>query len=97
MRRRQPVATALAVLLVVAAGCDRAPAPPKRVLRRLEIIAHGAPLICDGLDEGTLGAFVTGLKGLRMADQLDIYLTGCNTGLSEWRHRRYLPPAGSPP
>src|SRR5439155_10789722 len=44
MRRRQPVATALAVLTIVAAGCDRAPAPPKRGKISGTITLDGKPV-----------------------------------------------------
>jgi hypothetical protein len=50
-------------------------------LRQLEICAHGRPGRSNGITEENVDYFADYLKHLNLCDELDIYLSGCNTGV----------------
>jgi hypothetical protein len=52
------------------------------VMETLEILAHGTPRKCDGLDKFMISFddFAAGLNNLTWDDNSSIYLTGCNSG-----------------
>jgi|SRR5579862_958458 len=56
-------------------------ANPQKCLTTLEIVAHSNPEICNGLEPLTIGGFGKSFMKLRLCDNVEIYLSGCNTGL----------------
>jgi hypothetical protein len=50
----------------------------------LEIWSHGNPDRCGGITAHTVVAFAAELDKLMSCDNLDIYLSGCNTGCRNW-------------
>ena len=59
--------------------------PDHPCLKSLEIVAHGEPVSCDGMDRSDAGTWATKLKQLPWCDVAAIYLSGCNTGLARDR------------
>jgi hypothetical protein len=51
-------------------------------LEVLELYGHGSPLSCNGLWYDTVPWFAAQLKNTALCDEVNIYLTGCNTGLT---------------
>lgn len=47
----------------------------------LEIDAHGSPGTCDGVLASGAAAFGALLRTVRLCDNVDIFLSGCNTGV----------------
>jgi hypothetical protein len=58
---------------------------PNDCLELIEVNAHGNPQLCNGITHDNAGAFGAQLKawhtGARLCDEVEIYLTGCNTGV----------------
>jgi len=54
------------------------------VLRTLEIWSHANPYRCGGITVDTVQAFAIELDKLRLSDNVDIFLSGCNTGCRDW-------------
>jgi hypothetical protein len=57
---------------------------PRSCLRALEIRGHGNPTCNDGITTRTVTEYAHYFRSLRnrMCDQVDIWLSGCNTGLT---------------
>ena len=77
------------------------------VLRVLELNAHGSPQSIDGVersrkrdgswDTRVMQDFAHQLSGLTLADHVDIYFSGCNTGLADPRTLAMIPSRNSLP
>jgi hypothetical protein len=48
----------------------------------LEIDAHGNPGLCNGLTSANVAQFGTDLETLNLCDAVSIFLSGCNTGVT---------------
>lgn len=58
---------------------------PNECLEYIEIYAHGNPRVCNGITINNIATIGTQLKtwhsAARLCDEVNIYLTGCNTGV----------------
>jgi hypothetical protein len=51
-------------------------------LEELVIVAHGSPGTSNGITAANALAFATGLKAIRLCDEVDLYLNSCNTAIN---------------